>query len=202
MVGHTSAFFLFPAPAGPGSPYSPYSGRKSRARVRKARPPPNPNPGPGSPYSPYSGRKSRARLRKARPLGRRRSRAAWRHGGPTRSPSRCGAARQCSHGRRRLLVAGCARSLCMSLAPIVAAAPMTAAASPRHSSRMRGAAAAAPRTSLRPCGRVRPRAERLPARSGQRDQEGPLLEPYSSYPSRASRGTLVRPVQEIKKPPK
>ena len=29
-----------------------------------------------------------------------------------------------------------------------------------------------------------------------------LLEPYSSYPSRASRGTLVRPVQEIKKPPK
>ena len=104
------------------------------------------------------------------------------------------------YGRRRLLVAGCARSLCMSLAPIVAAAPTTAAASPRHSSRMRGAAAAAPRTSLRPCGRVRPRAERLPARSGQRDQEGPLLEPYSSYPSRASRGTLVRPVQEIKKP--
>ena len=125
MVGHTSAFFLFPAPAGPGSPYSPYSGRESRAR-----------------------------LRKARPLGPRRSRAAWRHGGPTRSPSRCGAARQCSHGRRRLLVAGCARSLCMSLAPIVAAAPMTAAASPRHSSRMRGAAAAAPRTSLLPCGRV------------------------------------------------
>ena len=112
MVGHTSAFFLFPAPAGPGFPYSPYSGRKSRARVRKAR-----------------------------PLGPRRSRAAWRHGGPTRSPSRCGAARQCSHGRRRLLVAGCARSLCMSLAPIVAAAPKTAAASPRHSSRMRGAAA-------------------------------------------------------------
>ena len=34
MVGHTSAFFLFPAPAGPGFPYSPYSGRKSRARVR------------------------------------------------------------------------------------------------------------------------------------------------------------------------
>ena len=57
--------------------------------------------------------------------------------------------------------------------------------------------------ALRPrCGRVRPRAERLPARSGQRDQEGPLLEPYSSYPSRASRGTLVRPVQEIKKNPK
>ena len=135
-------------------------------------------------------------------LGRRRSRAAWRHGGPTRSPSRCGAARQCSHGRRRLLVAGCARSLCMSLAPIVAAAPMTATANPRHSSRMRGAAAAAARTSLRPCGRVRPRAERLPARSGQRDQEGPLLEPYSSYPSRASRGTLVRPVQGIKKKPK
>ena len=24
MVGHTSAFFLFPAPAGPGFPYSPY----------------------------------------------------------------------------------------------------------------------------------------------------------------------------------
>ena len=87
----------------------------------------------------------------------------------------------------------------MSLAPIVAAAPKTAAASPRHSSRMRGAAAAAPRTSLRPCGRVRPRAERLPARSAQRDQEGPLLEPYSSYPSRASRGTLVRPVEGIKK---
>ena len=93
--------FLFPAPAGAGSPYSPYSGRKSRARVRKAR-----------------------------PLGRRRSRAAWRHGGPTRSPSRCGAARQCSHGRRRLLAAGSARLLCMSLAPIIAAAPMTAAANP------------------------------------------------------------------------
>ena len=29
-----------------------------------------------------------------------------------------------------------------------------------------------------------------------------LLEPYSSYPSRASRGTLVRPVQGIKKKPK
>ena len=189
MVGHTSAFFLFPAPAGPGFPYSPYSGRKSRGRVRKARPPPNPNPGPGSPYSPYSGRKSRARLRKARPLGPRRSRAAWRHGGPTRSPSRCGAARQCSHGRRRLLVAGCARSLCMSLAPIVAAAPKTAAASPRHSSRMRGAAAAAPRTSLRPCGRVRPRAERLPARSMPAVVSAIKKDPYSSptLPTRVGR---------------
>ena len=141
------------------------------------------------PYSPYSGRKSRARVRKARPLGPRRSRAAWRHGGPTRSPSRCGAARQCSHGRRRLLVAGCARSLCMSLAPIVAAAPMTAAASPRHSSRMRGAAAAAPRTSLRPCGRVRPRAERLPARSMPAVVSAIKKDPYSSptLPTRVGR---------------
>ncbi len=43
---------------------------------------------------------------------------------------------------------------------------------------------------------------RVGARRGQAPEYGPLLDPYSSYPSRASRGTLVHPGPGVGEPPR
>ena len=164
MVGHTSAFFLFPAPAGPGFPYSPYSGRKSRARVRVL-------------------------LDRADHCGQVDVQHVAARG------RKAGA--MCVE-RLQPLLASCSNALDwlrLSLAPQQRSAQDSCTAIVRNRRRAACGGRASIGAQRHICWAIAWAHHAATLRESACDREDALslVEPYSSYPSRASRGTLVPP---------
>ena len=192
MVGHTSAFFLFPAPAGPGFPYSPYSGRKSRARVRVLLDRADHCGQVDVQHVAARGRKAGAMcVERLQPLLASCSNALdWLR--LSLAPQQRSAQDSCTaivRNRRRAACGGRAsigaqRHICWAIAWAHHAATLRESACDREDAL----------SLVEPYSSYPSRASRgtLVRGLGWEGDALSLLEPYSSYPSRASRGTLVQ----------